>query len=192
MLAWPFAILLGQRIVHGCHLAHIGADVVDRHAGDRRALCIGGKLDVVGWTETTISHLHHPCLRIGRGGSWLADTRLFACRFLNLSLLVSCSFLLRFLGRTLGLQARLLLLSGVQFLAYRQRCANPALAILSCSLTGRGLLATGRTRIGVYLRTQIGQRLLGIAPAVLQGRMPAKRSRSRRGAHPHAILGNTI
>lgn len=189
--------MTGQGIVHRRHLAHVGTNVVDRYSRDRSALCVCRKLNVIGWPETTVGHLHHPRLRVGRGGTWLAHPRLFGSGFFTLILLTLgrvtlCRVLPRLSGLTLGLAACLLLLPGVQFLAHRQRRTNPPLTILGRPLAGRSLFAVGGTWIRVHLRTQIGQRRLGFAPAILQGRMPAKRGRSCRGAHPHPIPGHTI
>src|SRR6202795_3141895 len=60
MLARSRAVLPGQGVVHRQHLAHVGADVVDRHTGDGGALGVGGELDVIGRPETTVGHLHDP------------------------------------------------------------------------------------------------------------------------------------
>src|SRR5271157_1956127 len=165
MLARTFAILTRQGIVHRRHLAHVRADVVDRDSRDRRALCVGSELDVVGRPEAAVGHLHHPRLCIARGGARFAHARFLGSGLFILFALYR--ILLRLPGRTLRLAACLLLVSRSQLFGYRQRRTNPLLAILGRPLAGRGLLATGRTWIGVHLRAQINQRFLRIAPAIL-------------------------
>ncbi len=141
----------------------------------RQALCVCRKLHVVGRPKAAVGHLHHPRLRIGRGGARFARTRLLAGALFVL--LTLCRILPRLLCRSFRRAACLFLLLCIQVFGHRQCGANPLLAILGRPLAGRGLPATGGSRIDVHLRAQISQRFFRSASAFLQGRMPAKRRR---------------
>jgi hypothetical protein len=117
------------------NIAHVGADVVDRHIGDGGALGVGDELDVIGRPETTVGHLHDPRLRIGRGGA-----RLLGRWFPGFALRIRSRVLRRLPGRALGFLARRFLLFGVQFLGHCQRRPNPPLAILGRPPTRRPCL----------------------------------------------------
>jgi hypothetical protein len=83
------------------NIAHVGADVVDRHIGDGGALGVGDELDVIGRPETTVGHLHDPRLRIGRGGA-----RLLGRWFPGFALRIRSRVLRRFLAaRSASLRA---------------------------------------------------------------------------------------
>src|SRR4051794_33518848 len=98
----------------------------------------------------------------------------------------------RLSGRPFSLPTRLFLLLGAQFAGYRQRLADPALALFGGALTGRGLPPAERARIAIDLGAQVSHRLLGRAPAPLQGRVSAERGGSGRCARPDAVLGDPV
>jgi hypothetical protein len=77
---------------------------------------------------------------------------------------------------------------GAQFAGYGQRL--PALALFGGALTG--LPPAERARIAIDLGAQVSHRLLGRAPATLQGRASAERGGSGRCAHPDAVLGDPV
>lgn len=109
-----------RRLVHRCHLAHVGADGVDRDPGNRPTSGIAGELHVVGGPVAAVGHLHDPGLGIGGRGARLLWVLLGRCG------LAGCG-LRRLPGRPFSLPTRLLLLLGAQFTGYGQRPGARAL-----------------------------------------------------------------